>query len=136
MIALWHEAELTRTWDDPADVIARKVARDDGMLLVAEDRGEIAGTVMVGYEGNRGWVNYLAVRSGSRRRGLGSALMKHAEALLRELGCPKVNLQVRTWNTEAQAFYTALGYRVDDVISMGRRLGQSSGKPQSSAITR
>jgi ribosomal protein S18 acetylase RimI-like enzyme len=77
---------------------------------------------MAGYEGHRGWINYLAVDPEHRRRGLGRTMMAEAENRLRLASCPKINLLVRTTNTDVIAFYRALGYEVDDVISMGRRL--------------
>ena len=84
--------------------------------------GALVGTAMVGFDGHRGWVYYLAVSPGHQRQSLGRALMDEAEALLRERGCPKLNLQVRTSNAEVLAFYRALGYVQDDVVSLGKRL--------------
>ena len=87
-----------------------------------EDGGQLIGSVMVGYEGHRGWINYLAVHPDRRRQGLGRHLMAQAESRLRDLGCPKVNLQVRQSNESATEFYQRIGYAVDDVISLGKRL--------------
>ena len=84
--------------------------------------GRIVGTVMAGYDGHRGWINYLAVDEEQRRRGIGRALMAAAEEELVALGCPKVNLQIRTGNAEALAFYERLGFGRDDVVSVGKRL--------------
>jgi len=78
---------------------------------------------MVGYEGHRGWINYLAVRPDCQRQGHARQIMEEAERLLREAGCPKINLQIRSTNTEVIAFYKSIGYRVDDVVSMSKRLG-------------
>jgi ribosomal protein S18 acetylase RimI-like enzyme len=97
-----------------------KVQRE--LFLVAELEGVVVGVVMGGYDGHRGWINYLAVDIGQRRRGIGSALMRDAERRLRLLGCPKINLQVRRENAEVQAFYAALGFTDDAVASMGKRL--------------
>jgi ribosomal protein S18 acetylase RimI-like enzyme len=77
---------------------------------------------MAGVEGHRGWLNYLAVSPDRRRRGYGRQLMAEVESRVRAIGCPKVNLQVRRGNGDAVAFYTALGYAQDDLISLGRRL--------------
>ena len=77
---------------------------------------------MVGYDGHRGWVNYLGVHPADRRRGLGRLLMDEAEARLRALGCAKVNLQIRTSNTAASEFYRRIGYSLDEAVSMGKRL--------------
>jgi ribosomal protein S18 acetylase RimI-like enzyme len=82
----------------------------------------IVGSVMAGYEGHRGWINYLAVLPECRRRGVGRALMAEAERLLRAAGCPKINLQVRAGNAEVLGFYRAIGFAVDEVVSLGKRL--------------
>jgi len=122
LVALWEAAGLTRPWNDPHRDIARKLRVRPEWLLLAVTGTEIVGSVMVGYDGHRGWVNYLAVLPARRRTGIGRALMSAAEAALREAGCPKVNLQIRATNREAIAFYDALGYTQDDVLSLGRRL--------------
>jgi ribosomal protein S18 acetylase RimI-like enzyme len=80
------------------------------------------GSVMIGYEGHRGWINYLAVDPSLRRQGIGRRLMEHAEEILRRAGCPKINLQVRSENMQAADFYADLGYLRDDVISFSKRL--------------
>ena len=121
LVSLWSICELTRPWNNPDRDIDRKLARDGDNLLVLEQDGVLVGTVMVGYEGHRGWVNYLGVHPAHRRRGLGRLLMDEAEARLRALGCAKVNLQIRTSNADASEFYQRIGYRVDDVVSMGKR---------------
>ena len=87
-----------------------------------EADGCLAGSVMVGYDGHRGWVNYLAVDPAYQGQGLGRLLMREAERRLLAAGCPKVNLQVRTSNEHPVAFYRHLGYGTDDVVSMGKRL--------------
>ena len=82
----------------------------------------IVAAVMAGYEGHRGWINYLAVDPGHQRRGLGRAILDAAEARLRASGCPKINLQVRRSNTQVLAFYRAIGYLEDDAVCLGKRL--------------
>ena len=77
---------------------------------------------MGGYEGHRGWINYLAVDPGYRRKGLGREIMREVERRLREKGCPKINIQVRSSNREVIAFYRAIGLTVDEVIGLGKRL--------------
>jgi len=111
-----------RPWNDPNRDIERKVARDADNLLVLEQKGCVVGSVMVGYEGHRGWINYLAVHPEHRHQGLGRLLMVRAEERLGELGCAKVNLQIRNSNEAAIGFYRRLGYKIDDVVSMGKRL--------------
>jgi ribosomal protein S18 acetylase RimI-like enzyme len=122
VISLWEAAGLTRPWNDPRKDIARKMRIQPESFLVAVLDGEVIGSVMAGYDGHRGWINYLAVTPSSRRAGVGRALMSEAERMLREAGCPKINLQVRGTNDSAVGFYEALGYTTDDVISLGRRL--------------
>jgi ribosomal protein S18 acetylase RimI-like enzyme len=122
LVELWRRCELLRPWNDPHDDIERKLATDPDLLLVAIEDGAVVGSAMVGYDGHRGWVNYLAVDPDSRRRGIGRSLMTEAERLLTDLGCPKLNLQIRTGNAAAVEFYARLGYRVEGIISMGRRL--------------
>lgn len=92
------------------------------MLLLGEIAGKIVASVMVGYEGHRGWINYLAVAPGHRKQGLGRMMMDAAEQLLLGKGCPKINLQIRSSNEEVKAFYNAIGYTQDPVLSMGKRL--------------
>lgn len=123
LIALWQRCGLTRPWNDPASDIRRKQAEHPELfgVLVAPS-GEPIGSVMAGYEGHRGWINYLAVCPRHQGRGHGRRLMDWAEAGLRALGCPKINLQVREGNEAVLAFYAALGYAVDPVVSLGRRL--------------
>src|SRR4051812_38824786 len=122
VIELWMFAGLIRAWNDPKKDIQRKLKVQRELFLVAELEGVVVGVVMAGYEGHRGWINYLAVDIGQRRRGIGSALMRDAERRLRLLGCPKINLQVRGENAEVQAFYAALGFKNDEVVSLGKRL--------------
>ncbi len=122
LIALWYACDLVRPWNDPGSDIGRKLTHDPDGLLVLELDGELVGSVMAGYEGHRGWVNYLAVGPHHQGKGFGSLLMSEAERRLAELRCPKVNLQVRATNQNVVAFYRRLGYRVDDAVSLGKRL--------------
>jgi ribosomal protein S18 acetylase RimI-like enzyme len=122
VIALWRGCGLTRPWNDPAKDIRRKLAVDSERFLVGVEGGEIVATVMAGYEGHRGWINYLAVAPARRRAGFGRRMMAEAERLLRRAGCPKINLLVRGDNAEAAAFYARLGFARDDAIALGKRL--------------
>ena len=122
VIELWRRCDLVRPQNDPRKDIARKLAVQPEMFLVALEDDAIVGSVMCGYEGHRGWINYLAVDSEQRCRGIGRELMNEAERVLREAGCPKINLQVRSTNDAVLAFYRAIGFVVDDVVSMGKRL--------------
>ena len=77
---------------------------------------------MGGYDGHRGWMNYLAVAPGHQRKGYAAQLVTCLEDKLLAVGCPKINLQIRTDNVAVQAFYKKLGFSIDDAISMGKRL--------------
>ena len=122
VIDLWHQCDLVRPQNDPRKDIRRKLAVRPEMFLVAVEGGEVVGTAMAGYEGHRGWINYLAVRPDRQRRGIARALLAEAERLLRAAGCPKINLQVRAGNAGVIAFYEAVGFVRDDVVSLGKRL--------------
>ena len=122
VIELWRRCDLTRPWNDPWRDIERKVAVSDDLFLVGTIADVVVATGMAGYDGHRGWVNYLAVDPDRRSAGLGRAMMDEVEIRLRALGCPKINLQVRTSNPAAIAFYERLGFAVDDAVSLGKRL--------------
>ena len=122
VVALWEKCGLLRPQNDPRKDIARKLKVNPEWFLVAEEGGRIVGTVMAGYEGHRGWINYLAVEPARQRGGLGRRLVAEAERVLRAAGCPKINLQVRPENKAAVAFYERLGFTVEGSISLGKRL--------------
>ena len=122
MVALWETCKLTRPWNDPRKDIARKLAVQPELFLVGEAEDGIVASVMAGYEGHRGWVNYLAVAPAFRGRGYGRALMQHVEAALERRGCPKISLLVRRSNHDAMEFYRRLGYVEDESVSLGKRL--------------
>ena len=122
IIALWQACELTRPWNDPRRDIQRKLDVDDALFLVGEHENKIIASVMGGYDGHRGWLNYLAVSPEHQRQGLATQLVSCVEEKLFVLGCPKINLQIRTDNVAVQAFYKQLGFGIDDVVSMGKRL--------------
>ncbi|HVM51529.1 MAG TPA: GNAT family acetyltransferase [Candidatus Acidoferrum sp.] len=122
VIALWHECKLTRPWNDPHADIARKLTEQPELFLVGTVGEELVATAMVGYDGHRGWVYYLGVSPRHRRKSYGRALMREAERLLTERGCPKINLMVRSSNAEVLEFYRRLGYTQDAVVNLGRRL--------------
>jgi ribosomal protein S18 acetylase RimI-like enzyme len=109
-------------WNDHRRDIDRKIRVQGDRFLVGVEGDRVVATVMAGYEGHRGWINYLAVDPGRRREGLGRRLMDEAEARLRAAGCPKINLLVRTGNDEAIAFYERIGFVTDDVVGLGKRL--------------
>jgi ribosomal protein S18 acetylase RimI-like enzyme len=128
VIALWLEAfpeygDASRPQRNPHLSIANKLATQPELFFVAVMDARIVSTVMAGYDGHRGWMYSLAVLGVERRKGIGRQLVRHAEAALTARGCPKVNLQVLTAKDDVREFYEALGYRADEVISLGKRLG-------------
>jgi len=122
VIQLWQDCALVTPHNNSANDIERKLGVDPDLFLVGVLAGELVATVMGGYEGHRGWINYLAVKPSQRRKGLGAKMMQTVETLLESKGCPKINLQVRKSNTDALAFYASLGYGDDNVIGLGKRL--------------
>ena len=122
VLALWRACNLTIAVNDPRKDIERKLAVSPELFLLGEFEGRVVASVMAGYEGHRGWINYLAVAPSYRRKSYGRLMMAAAEQLLDELECPKINLQVRSANAAVVAFYASLGYVTDDVESMGKRL--------------
>ena len=122
VIAVWQECGLRRSWNDPHLDVARKRALDDGLFLVAEAQGAVVGTLMAGYDGHRGSINYFGVLPAHRKLGIGRALMSEGERRLFERGCPNINLQIRTDNLEAVEFYRRLGYETFEVVDLGKRL--------------
>lgn len=122
VVALWESAGLTRPWNPPAEDFRRAIDGPSSQVLGLFDDGTLVGTVMVGHDGHRGWVYYLAVDPEHRGSGTGRALMSAAELALREAGVPKVLLMVRRSNEEATGFYEHLGYERDDVDVFARWL--------------
>lgn len=122
VIALWRECGLVVPQNDPHKDIARKMLVSPELFIVGEADGSIVGSCMAGYEGHRGWINYLAVHPAHQRRGYATTLMREAERLLRSVGCPKINLQVRSSNSAVIAFYESIGFGDDSVVSLGKRL--------------
>ncbi len=122
VVALWLACDLTRPWNDPHADIERKLVDSPELFLVGEVDGVVMGSVMAGYDGHRGWINYLAVHPTRQGRGLGRELMAAAEERLAALGCAKINLQVRDGNDVAQRFYEAIGYTQQPLVDYGKRL--------------
>jgi ribosomal protein S18 acetylase RimI-like enzyme len=120
--ALWESVGLTRPWNDPLADFVRALSGATSTVLGLRDDGELVGTVMVGNDGHRGWVYYLAVRPALQGRGLGARLMRSAEEWLRERGVVKVQLMVRQTNVEVSAFYEHLGYENSDVSVLAKWL--------------
>ena len=121
-VALWQAAGLTRPWNDPHADFTRALAGPTSAVLGLRDGGALVATVMVGDDGHRGWVYYLAVDPARQRGGLGRLMMAAAEDWLAKRGCPKLNLMVRGDNTQARGFYARLGYDLNDVVTLAKRL--------------
>jgi ribosomal protein S18 acetylase RimI-like enzyme len=125
--ALWRRVfPDSPPWNVPEEDIRRKLFVQRELFLVAMRGSELVGTAMGGYDGHRGWVYYVVVSPEHRRQGIGKLLMRRVEESLAEMGCPKLNLQVRTSNAQAVSFYQHLGYEVEERISMGKRLNAES----------
>jgi ribosomal protein S18 acetylase RimI-like enzyme len=122
VIELWKRCKLTRPWNDPKKDIQRKLRVQPHLFLVGFLEQQLVSSVMAGYEGHRGWINYLAVAPEYQRRGLGRVMMAAVEQLLRDTDCPKINIQVRSSNQDVLQFYQALGYLPDEAICLGKRL--------------
>ena len=133
VVALWRDTGLVVPWNDPYRDIERKLGVQPELFLVGEARGMVIATAMVGYDGHRGWVNYLAVDGSRRGERLGARLMAEAERLLMERGCPKLNLQVRSTKAGVIEWYRSLGYELDQVASLGKRLIPDALPPAPSA---
>ena len=122
VVRLWTVCGLVVPWNNPHRDIQRKLKIQPEMFLVACLDGQIIATVMAGYDGHRGWINYLAVHPQHRHSGIGRRMMDEAESRLRAAGCPKINLQVRSKNVGVIKFYERIGFKQDDVVSLGKRL--------------
>src|SRR3984957_15004823 len=104
-VYLWHELAITRPWNDPHDDLQRALAGPASTVFAGTEGEALIATAMVGHDGHRGWVYYLAVRAGARGLGHGRAMMRACEEWLTERGVPKINLMVRGDNEAARAFY-------------------------------
>ena len=122
IVSLWEICELSRPWNDPVKDIERKLTVQRELFLLLEKDGEILGSVMGGYDGHRGSVNYLGIHPDHKNEGLGKLLMNRIEEKLIKIGCPKINLMVRNSNLDVQEFYRVIGYEEQGVIVFGKRL--------------
>lgn len=124
LVALWLDCGLTRPWNDPRDDIARARARAsaEADILVAVEDDKVIGSVMIGHEGHRAWMYYLAVAPALQGRGLGRRLVQAAEAWAGAAGMPKIHLLIRPENDRVRAFYEALGYGEQKRVMMARWL--------------
>ena len=122
VIALWESCGLTRPWNDPHKDINFAKQNPSSEILVGEDSGQIIASVMVGHDGHRGSIYYLAVSPQHQRRGIGRAIHDAAIAWLQSVGVWKINLMVRLENTQVVSFYEKLGYRPNKVVSLTKTI--------------
>lgn len=122
LIKLWEACELTRPWNDPEKDIDRKFQFQPEYFLVGTKESTVIASAMAGYDGHRGSVFYLAVHPDFQGEGYGKKLMSHIETMLINVGCPKLNIVVRSTNEPVLGFYNNLDYTTDDVASIGKRL--------------
>jgi ribosomal protein S18 acetylase RimI-like enzyme len=122
VINLWQACNLVVAWNDPVKDIQRKMLVDPDLFLIGQLSEDIVATVMGGYEGHRGWINYLAVSPEHQRKGYARAMMQQVEVLIQQKGSPKINLQVRSNNIDVIQFYQAIGYDIENAVGMGKRL--------------
>ncbi|MGY3529384.1 GNAT family acetyltransferase [Bradyrhizobium sp. USDA 4452] len=122
VVALWQACGLTRPWNDPAADIALARRGPSSAILVGHSSGTIVATAMVGHDGHRGWVYYVAVDPNCQGKGLGRAIMAAAEDWLRNAGVPKLQLLVRRENAKAGGFYQSLGYEESTSVMLAKWL--------------
>jgi len=122
VVDLWRKCNLVVPKNDPVEDIQRKLVFQPDLFFVALLDSKVIGSIMVGYEGHRGWINYLSVLPEHQKHGYGRKLVERAVDELKKLGCLKVNLQVRRSNVSVVEFYTHLGFKDDDVVGLGKRL--------------
>jgi ribosomal protein S18 acetylase RimI-like enzyme len=121
VVKIWEECGLFHSPNDPYQEIRNKSEFQPDLFLVGDINGVPIATIMIGYEGRRGWINSLAVLPEFRGRGYGEKLVRHALDVLHKLGAPKVNLLIRPTNSKVRAFYEKLGFRFEDAILMAHR---------------
>ena len=122
LVSLWNMCKLTVPWNNPYKDIARKLKAQAELFLVGYLEDKLIASVMAGYDGHRGWINYFAVHPDFQARGYGKQLMDNVEKGLRKLGCPKINLQIREGNDKVSSYYEKLGFVKEKRINMGKRI--------------
>ena len=122
LVSLWNMCELTVPWNNPYKDIARKLKVQSELFLMGYLEDKLIASLMAGYDGHRGWINYFAVHPYFQSRGYGKLLMDNVGNKLRELGCPKINLQIREENDKVLSYFQKLGFVEEKRINMGKRL--------------
>jgi ribosomal protein S18 acetylase RimI-like enzyme len=126
LIGLWQECGLVVPWNNPLSDIARKMEDSPELFFCGKIDGCLVASCMAGYDGHRGWIYFLAVAKSQQRNGLAAKLVAHVEAKLIDLGCPKLELMVRDTNREVIAFYEAIGFGLDPVKVLSKRLSDDA----------
>ena len=126
LVALWKMCELTVPWNNPHKDIARKLQVQPELFLVGILDSNLIATVMGGYDGHRGWINFLAVHPDFRENGYGQKIMNSVETEIRKMGCPKINLQIRRGNDKITFFYQKLGFYHRSCSQYGKTAGSQS----------
>jgi len=122
VIDLWEKCNLIKSWNDPNKDIDRKLKVNDSLFLIVEFNKVIIGSAMIGYDGHRGSLYYLAVDPKHQGKGVGKMLMKEIEKRLIEVGCPKINVFIRNSNIEVKEFYQSIDYEEQNCLVYGKRL--------------
>lgn len=122
VINLWQQCGLIVPWNNPATDIQRKLSASPDLFFVGLLDSEIVASCMAGYDGHRGWIYFLAVTSACRRQGFATRMVGHAEAALKKMGCPKIDLMIRNTNESVISFYRSVGYDIDPVVVLSKRL--------------
>ena len=122
VIDLWKKCNLIKSWNDPNKDIDRKLKVNDNLFLIVEFNKVIIGSAMIGYDGHRGSLYYLAVDPKHQSKGVGKMLMKEIEKRLIEVGCPKINIFIRNSNIEVKEFYQSIDYEEQNCLVYGKRL--------------
>jgi ribosomal protein S18 acetylase RimI-like enzyme len=122
VIELWKHCNLLVKQNNPKVDIKEKMNFQPDLFFLGFLKKKLVSSIMIGYDGHRGWINYLAVHPNFQRNGIGTIMMDFATKKLLELGCQKINVQVRNSNRFAVNFYQKIGFTDDQVIGMGKRI--------------
>lgn len=123
VLEIWQAVDLIRPWNDARADLLRAMRGPDSTVLGGYQPGEtLIATAMVGHDGHRGWVYYLAVTPERQHEGHARRIMQACEQWVRERQIPKIQLMVRSDNNDVVTFYETLGYETSEVKVLGRRL--------------
>lgn len=126
LVELWEACDLSRPWNDANADIDRCLRSRDSALLVGLIDKTLVASLMMGQDGHRGWIYYLAVKSTERGHGRAREMVLEAELWLASRNVPKVQLMVRGANSGVTDFYKSLGYELQDVAVFGKWLARDT----------